>query len=453
MLISGTLADEGYETREAAESGSALAAIRSRQPSLVLLDIWLQGSELDGMELLPLLRRDHPDVPVVMISGHGNVETAVSAIKKGAYDFIEKPFKADRLLTVVDRAIEAARLRRENAELRLRSGGESEMIGASNPMHQLRQAIERVAPTGSRVLITGPAGSGKEVAARMVHRLSRRTDGPFVVVNCAALEPERLETEMFGAETRDDGGSSMVRIGLFERAHGGTLLLDEVADMPLETQGKIVRALQEQVFVRVNGSQPVKVDVRVLASTSRDLDEAMADGEFRQDLYYRLNVVPLTVPPLATRRDDIPLLTAYLMEQAARLAGLPGRRLAEDAIAALQTAEWPGNVRQLRNLVDWLLIMAPGTPGEAINAAMLPPDAGRQPSHDGGFTDVALMALPLRQAREAFERSYLDAQVARFGGNISKTAAFIGMERSALHRKLRSLGIASSERQEKSDDR
>ena len=453
MLISGTLADEGYETREAAESGSALAAIRSRQPSLVLLDIWLQGSELDGMELLPLLRRDHPDVPVVMISGHGNVETAVSAIKKGAYDFIEKPFKADRLLTVVDRAIEAARLRRENAELRLRSGSESEMIGQSNPMHQLRQAIERVAPTGSRVLITGPAGSGKEVAARMVHRLSRRTEGPFVVVNCAALEPERLETEMFGMETRDDSGSPLVRIGLFERAHGGTLLLDEVADMPLETQGKIVRALQEQVFVRVNGSMPVKVDVRVLASTSRDLDEAMAEGGFRQDLYYRLNVVPLTVPPLATRRDDIPLLTAYLMEQAARLAGLPGRRLAEDAIAALQTAEWPGNVRQLRNLVDWLLIMAPGTPGEAIGAAMLPPDAGRQPSHGGGFTDVALMALPLRQAREAFERSYLDAQVARFGGNISKTAAFIGMERSALHRKLRSLGIASSERQEKNDDR
>ncbi|MEX2200504.1 MAG: sigma-54 dependent transcriptional regulator [Dongiaceae bacterium] len=453
MLISGTLADEGYETREAAESGSALAAIRSRQPSLVLLDIWLQGSELDGMELLPLLRRDHPDMPVVMISGHGNVETAVSAIKKGAYDFIEKPFKADRLLTVVDRAIEAARLRRENAELRLRSGSESEMIGVSSSMHQLRQAIERVAPTGSRVLITGPAGSGKEVAARVVHRLSRRADGPFVVVNCAALEPERLETEMFGAEARDDGGTPLVRIGLFERAHGGTLLLDEVSDMPLETQGKIVRALQEQVFVRVNGSQPVKVDVRVLASTSRDLDEAMAEGEFRQDLYYRLNVVPLTVPPLATRRDDIPLLTAYLMEQAARLAGLPGRRLADDAIAALQTAEWPGNVRQLRNLVDWLLIMAPGTQGEAISAAMLPPDAGRQPSHDSGFSDVALMALPLRQAREAFERSYLDAQVARFGGNISRTAAFIGMERSALHRKLRSLGIASSERQEKGDDR
>ncbi|MEX1107536.1 MAG: sigma-54 dependent transcriptional regulator [Dongiaceae bacterium] len=453
MLISGTLADEGYETREAAESASALAAIRSRQPSLVLLDIWLQGSELDGMELLPLLRRDHPDVPVVMISGHGNVETAVSAIKKGAYDFIEKPFKADRLLTVVDRAIEAARLRRENAELRLRSGGESEMIGASNPMHQLRQAIERVAPTGSRVLITGPAGSGKEVAARMVHRLSRRADGPFVVVNCAALEPERLETEMFGTELRDDGGSSMVRIGLFERAHGGTLLLDEVADMPLETQGKIVRALQEQVFMRVNGSQPVKVDVRVLASTSRDLDGAMAEGEFRQDLYYRLNVVPLMVPPLATRRDDIPVLAGYLMEQAARLAGLPCRRLAEDAIAALQTAEWPGNVRQLRNLVDWLLIMAPGTPEDPVKAAMLPPDAGRQPSHGGGFTDVALMALPLRQAREAFERSYLDAQVARFGGNISKTATFIGMERSALHRKLRSLGIASSERQEKADDR
>lgn len=451
LLLSGVLSDEGYEAREAADSEQALAAIRTRQPSLLLLDIWLQGSPLDGMDLLSIIRRDCPDLPIVMISGHGTVETAVSAIKQGAYDFIEKPFKSERLLTVVERAIEAYRLRRENEELRLRSGGDAEMVGESAAMNQLRQAIERVAPTGSRVLLTGPAGSGKEVAARLIHKLSRRSTGPFVVVNCAALEPERLEVEMFGMEARDDGGMPTVRAGLFERAHGGTLLLDEVADMPLETQGKIVRALQEQLFVRVGGNQPVKVDVRVLASTSRDLDRSMADGNFRQDLYFRLNVVPLAVPPLAARRDDVPLLANYLLQRAARLAGLPERRLADDAIAALQTAEWPGNVRQLRNLIDWVLIMAPGSSDTPVTAELLPPDAGRLPSPSSGLPDAILMALPLRQAREAFERSYLDAQVSRFGGNISKTAAFIGMERSALHRKLRSLGIANSERQEKSE--
>ncbi len=453
LLISGILSDEGYEAREAANSDRAIAEIRTRQPSLLLLDIWLQGSALDGMQLLPILRRDCPELPVVVISGHGTVETAVSAIKQGAYDFIEKPFTSERLLAVIQRAIEAARLRRENEELRLRSGSDSDMIGESNIIAQLRQAIERVAPTGSRVLITGPAGSGKEVAARLLHRLSRRSPGPFVVVNCAALDPQKLELEMFGAETRDEAGQLSIRAGLFERAHGGTLLLDEVADMPLETQGKIVRALQEQLFVRLGGSQPVKVDVRVLASTSRDLDRVMSEGSFRQDLYYRLNVVPLMVPPLAARRDDVPVLCDYLMARAARLAGLPARRLAEDAIAALQAAEWPGNVRQLHNLIDWVLIMAPGGPDMPVTASQLPPDAGRLPSPSAGLPDATLMALPLRQARESFERSYLEAQVARFGGNISKTAGFIGMERSALHRKLRSLGIANSERLERPDER
>ena len=453
LLISGILSDEGYEAREAADSDRAIAEIRTRQPSLVLLDIWLQGSALDGMQLLPILRRDCPELPVVLISGHGTVETAVSAIKQGAYDFIEKPFTSERLLAVIQRAIEAARLRRENEELRLRSGSDSDMVGNSNVVAQLRQAIERVAPTGSRVLITGPAGSGKEVAARLLHKLSRRAGGPFVVVNCAALDPQKLELEMFGAESKEDDGQPAIRAGLFERAHGGTLLLDEVADMPLETQGKIVRALQEQLFVRVGGTQPVKVDVRVLASTSRDLDGAMAEGSFRQDLYYRLNVVPLSVPPLASRRDDVPMLCDYLMARAARLAGLPARRFAEDALAALQAAEWPGNVRQLHNLIDWVLIMAPGGADMPVTASQLPPDAGRLPSPSAGLPDATLMALPLRQARESFERSYLEAQVARFGGNISKTAGFIGMERSALHRKLRSLGIANSERPERPDER
>ncbi len=452
LLLAGILADEGYETREAADSDTALETIRGRRPSLVLLDIWLQGSTLDGMQILDVVKRDHPSVPVVMISGHGNVETAVAAIKRGAYDFIEKPFKADRLLLVVERAIDAMRLKREYDELRQRAGGEGELVGISVLLTQLRQAIERVAPTGSRVLITGPAGSGKEVTARMLHRLSRRADGPFVALNCATMHPDRLEIELFGEEEPGDSPDGPMKIGTLEQAHGGTLLLDEVSDMPLETQGKIVRVLQEQTFTRVGGSRRVQVDVRVIAATNRDLAQEMAAGRFRQDLYYRLSVVPLRVPALRERREDIPLLATHLMTRAAEVGGLPTRRLADDAIATLQAYDWPGNVRQLRNMIDWLLIMAPGEPGEPIGARQLPPEiAGRTSATVGAMGNGEVMALPLREARELFERHYLDVQVARFGGNISRTAAFVGMERSALHRKLRSLGLAATERGEKAE--
>jgi two-component system nitrogen regulation response regulator NtrX len=446
LLLAGVLKDEGYETREAADSAGALEAIARRRPSLVLLDIWLQGSALDGMQLLSLVKRDHPNLPVVMISGHGNVETAVAAIKEGAYDFIEKPFKADRLLLVIARAIEAMRLKRENDELRQRSGSDAELIGNCSIVAQLRQAIERVAPTGSRVLITGPAGSGKEVAARMLHRLSRRIDGPFVALNCATMHPDRLETELFGHEESDERGPA--KIGTLEQAHGGTLLLDEVSDMPIETQGKIVRVLQEQTFNRVGGNRRVEVDVRVIASTNRDLAQEIVQGRFRQDLYYRLNVVPLRVPSLKERREDIPLLAQFLMGRAAELSGVPARRFGEDALAVLQTYDWPGNVRQLRNVIDWLLIMAPGDHNEPIVARMMPPEiAGETSATLGAFGNGEIMSLPLREARELFERHYLDAQVARFGGNISRTAAFIGMERSALHRKLRALGIVTNDRE------
>jgi two-component system nitrogen regulation response regulator NtrX len=451
LLLAGILKDEGYETREAADSDAALETIRGRRPSLVLLDIWLQGSALDGMQILDVVKRDHPNVPVVMISGHGNVETAVAAIKRGAYDFIEKPFKADRLLLVVERAIDAMRLRREYDELRQRAGGEGELIGGSVVLSQLRQAIERVAPTGSRVLISGPAGSGKEVTARMLHRLSRRADGPFVALNCATMHPDRLEIELFGEE-EPGGHNGPLKIGTLEQAHGGTLLLDEVSDMPLETQGKIVRVLQEQTFTRVGGSRRVQVDVRVIASTNRDLAQEMAAGRFRQDLFYRLSVVPLRVPALRERREDIPALANHLMARAAEVGGMPGRRLADDALAVLQAYDWPGNVRQLRNMIDWLLIMAPGDPAEPIGARHLPPEiSGRAAAAVGAMGNGEVMALPLREARELFERHYLDAQVSRFGGNISRTAAFIGMERSALHRKLRSLGLATSERGEKTE--
>ncbi|WP_374382753.1 sigma-54-dependent transcriptional regulator [Dongia sp.] len=445
LLISGILGDEGFQTREAADSDAALAQLRNRRPNLIILDIWLNNSTLDGMGLLEVLKVEFPDIPVIMISGHGNIETAVTAIKNGAYDFIEKPFKSDRLLLTIERALEAARLRREVEELKHRAGGEGELIGSSQAILQLRMAIERVAPTGSRVLFSGPPGSGKEVAARLLHRRSKRASGPFVVLNCATMHPDRLESELFGVERDGEGGS--VKIGFLEQAHGGTLLLDEVADMPLETQGKILRVLQEQTFERVGGKTRVEVDVRVIASTARDLQAEMNAGRFRQDLFYRLNVVPMRLPPLKERRDDIGDLLEFFMARASEQTGLPARRLAEDAVAVLQAYEWPGNVRQLRNVIDWLLIMSGGAADEPIRADMLPPDIGSvsiAPSSLGEGTEV--MSLPLREAREIFERRYLESQVARFGGNISRTAHFVGMERSALHRKLRSLGINTNER-------
>jgi two-component system, NtrC family, nitrogen regulation response regulator NtrX len=445
MLMAGVLRDEGYATRDAADSGEALAAIQARQPTLVLLDIWLQGSELDGIGILRRLHTEMPSVPVVMISGHGTIETAVEAIRFGAYDFIEKPFKADRLLLVVARAIEAAQLRRENAELKLRAGGELDLVGASSAINQLRQQIERVAPTGSRVMVTGAPGSGKEVVGRLLHARSRRGDGPFIPVNCATMRPDRLEIELFGCEASNDGTPR--KIGTFERAHGGTLFLDEVADMPLETQGKIVRALQEQTFERVGGSRRVEVDVRVVASSNRELSSEISAGRFREDLFYRLNVVPIRVPPLRERREDIPLLARHFMQRGADAARIDARDFGEDALAALQAYTWPGNVRQLRNVVDWLLIMAPGENGDPLRADMLPNEiTAIAPSVVKWDKGSEIMTLPLRDAREVFEREYLLAQVTRFGGNISRTAAFVGMERSALHRKLKSLGVFGNER-------
>jgi two-component system nitrogen regulation response regulator NtrX len=447
MLIGGILEDDGHQTRAAADSTATLDAIRTRRPSLCILDIWLQGSPMDGLELLDVIKRSHPHLPVVVISGHGNIETAVSAIKRGAYDFIEKPFKADRLLLVVERAIEAARLRRENEELKLRAGGPAELVGTSPLIHNVRQAIDKVAPTGSRILVTGPAGSGKEVVARLIHARSRRETGPFVVLNCASMRPERMEPELFGIEGGSDGADSPPKVGTFEQAHNGTLLLDEVADMPMETQGKIVRVLQDQTFERVGGRAKVAVDVRVIASTNKDLAAEMGAGRFREDLFYRLNVVPIRVSPLRDRREDIPVLAGHFMERAATAAGLPARTLSDDAIAALQAYDWPGNVRQLRNVVEWLLIMAPGEPSMSIKADMLPPELGAVvPATLKGDRSAEIMALPLREARELFERQYLLAQVTRFGGNISRTAAFVGMERSALHRKLKSLGVHGGER-------
>ncbi len=447
MLVAGILRDEGYETREATNSDQALALFRERRPSLVILDVWLQNSTLDGLGILEIMHGEEPVVPVVMISGHGTIETAVQAIQQGAYDFIEKPFKADRLLLVVRRAIEAAQLKRENSELRLRAGSESELLGTSPAIRELRAAIEKVAPTGSRVLITGPAGAGKEVAARMLHARSRRAGQPFMVLNCATLNPARLEDELFGVEAGPDPRLQPRRAGTLEHAHGGTLLLDEVADMPIETQSKIVRVLQDQSFERIGGATRVKVDVRVIATTNRDLSAEIAAGRFREDLFYRLNVVPLRIPPLKERREDIPLLARYFLARSAEQSGLPARELADDALAVLQAYDWPGNVRQLRNLMDWLLIMAPGEAKERLRAEHLPADIGlAAPPALRADRAGEIMALPLREARELFEKQYLLAQLTRFGGNISRTANFVGMERSALHRKLKSLGVHAEDR-------
>jgi two-component system, NtrC family, nitrogen regulation response regulator NtrX len=447
LLVEAILRDEGFEARSAGSSDEAIAAYRARRPGLVILDVWLQGSKLDGIGILDVLHQEQPRVPVVMISGHGTIETAVAAIQRGAYDFIEKPFNSDRLLLVVRRALEAAKLAAENAELRLRVGNQTSLTGEGHGIANLKSAIERVAPTGSRVLITGAPGSGKETVARMIHAKSRRAEGPFVALNCAILAPERFETELFGVEAGTDPHSAPRRVGVLERAHGGTLLLDEISDMPLETQGKIARVLQDQSFERVGGCARVKVDIRVLASTAKDLASEIASGRFREDLYYRLAVVPLRVPSLKERREDIPELAGSFLARAAETSGLPARGLASDAVAALQAHDWPGNVRQLRNIMDWLMIMRVNETSDCFRAEHLPTELSAHAPRALAIDPAAdVMALPLREARDVFETQYLQAQLLRFGGNISRTANFVGMERSALHRKLKQLGIGAEDK-------
>ncbi len=438
-LVGGVLSDEGYAVRTAANSEAALAAIKARKPNLLVLDIWMQGGGMDGLELLDLVKGLDADLPVLMISGHGNIETAVSAIKRGAYDFLEKPFKSDRLLLLVARALEASNLKRENRRLRQKTITPDGFIGRSQAAQALRQLIAKVAPANSRILVSGPPGCGKELVARLIHESSQRATGEFVPLAAAGMVPERLESELFGEE--GEGGRPR-KIGVFERAHGGTLYLDEVADMPRETQGRILRVLVEQRFRRLGGDQDVQVDVRVVSSTSRDLSLEIAAGRFREDLFHRLNVVPVRVPGLAERRDDIAELVDYFVDRIASAHGLVRRILAEDALIALQVAEWPGNVRQLRNNIERMLILASGDPAEPITAAMLPMEAAPDSGSMAGGRGIA---MPLRDAREVFEREYLNAQIMRFGGNISRTASFIGMERSALHRKLKSLGVGSRE--------
>ena len=437
-LVAGILEDEGHETRIAANSDTALAAIADRVPRLIFLDIWLQGSKLDGLDLLDAIRSQHPEVPVVMISGHGNIETAVSAIRRGAYDYIEKPFKADRLVIIAERALETSKLKREVVELRRRSSDFPELIGKSHPMNQLRTTIDRVAPTNSRVMILGPSGSGKEMVARAIHAASARAKGPFVALNAAAITPERMELELFGNETPP---GMERKVGALEEAHGGVLYLDEVGDMPRETQNKILRVLTEQTFERIGGTKRVKVDVRIISSTAQNLESLIAEGIFREDLFHRLAVVPIPVPPLADRRADIPMLIDAFMKQISEQTGIRTKLISDEALAVLQSSDWPGNIRQLRNNIERLMILSRQDDNVAISADMLPNEVSDMLPRTPSQSDGRIMALPLRDAREVFEKEYLVAQINRFGGNISRTAEFVGMERSALHRKLKSLGI------------
>lgn len=441
-LIRGLLEDEGYTIREAGDSAQTFAQIDTSEPDLVILDIWLEGSDQDGLAILSRIRTETPDVPVLMISGHGTIEMAVTAIHQGAYDFIEKPFASDRLLLLIQRALETARLKRENAELRIRADGAAELVGESAALSSVRAILARVAPTNSRVLITGEPGSGKDVAARLLHRTSRRSDGPFVILNCAAMGPERFESALFGGGA---GGPP----GLLEQAHGGTLFLDEIADMPMETQARIVRVLQEQRFRRTGDGAEIESDARIVASSNRDLQAAMEQGQFRQDLFYRLNVVPVGMPPLREHPQDIPALADYFLDVLARQSGLVRGTFSQGAIAAMQAYEWPGNIRQLRNAVEWVMIQhGPNAGGEPFRADQLPPEIISLPRISGANDAVDPMTLPLREAREMFEKDYLLSQIARFGGNVSRTAQFVGMERSALHRKLKLLGVVAEDRQE-----
>ncbi|MEO1952639.1 sigma-54-dependent Fis family transcriptional regulator [Thioclava sediminum] len=436
-LIADILRDEGFKTRLAANSNECMDEINAQEPALMILDIWLKDSKMDGIDILKTVKRDNPDVPVIIISGHGNIEIAVAAIKQGAYDFIEKPFNIDQLMVVISRAMETARLRRENSTLKRRDMSSGEMIGDSAAFRRLKDQLDKVTKSNGRVMLTGEPGSGKEMAARYIHQFSTRAAGPFITVNSASIEPDRMEEVLFGRETPERG----VEKGLLEQAHGGVIYFDEVAEMPLGTQSKILRVLTEQQFLRVGGADKVRVDLRVISSTTRDLMTQIREGLFRQELYDRLNVVPIEVPPLSERREDVPLLADHFLRGFNETQGLPLREISEEAAALMQTMDWPGNVRQLRNVIERVLILGEGT--GAIEARELPGQEG--PADEGRIVlGGALATLPLREARELFEREYLLTQINRFGGNISRTANFVGMERSALHRKLKSLGVVTT---------
>ena len=439
-LIKGLLEDEGYQTLTASNSQQGYDLIERELPDLIIQDIWLQGSDDDGIEILKNVKEARPYLPFIMISGHGTIETAVSAIKIGAYDFIEKPFNSDRLLLMIHRALENAELKKQNAKLKQSTTDKTEH-GAKQIPEYIRQVLDKTAKTNSRLLITGEPGSGKNISAQYVHEYSERSSMPFMVLNCVSTDPEKLDCELFG--TCGGYAGQEAKIGLLELVDGGTLLLDEVIDLPIETQGKILSLLQENAYCKVGSNDKIPVDVRVIATTNADIEQYLENGRFRKDLYYRLNVVPIDMPSLKQRKQDIPTLIQYFSTLS----------FSQAAITRLQSYHWPGNIKQLHNVLEWISIMHENN-GELIDVHHLPPELNGSSSALQNHEEVNgsnliddMLDMRLREARECFERHYLLSQVNKFDGNISKTAAFIGMERSALHRKLKTLDVFSDDKQ------
>ena len=441
-LISEILIDEGFSTRLASNSAECLNQVSSALPSLLILDIWLKDSNMDGIDILKKVKVDCPQVPAVIISGHGNIEIAVSAIKQGAYDFIEKPFNIEQLLVVVRRAMETSSLRRENKKLKQKDIVEYELKGESIIFRNFVSNLDKVSKANSRVLISGSSGSGKKISARYIHDNSKQAAGNFIVIDCSVSDQDALDRMLFGVEN----GEGIQEVGALEKANRGTIYLDEIAEMPLDLQGKLLKFLVEKTITRNGSTKKFDVDLRIISSTRTNLSEKIKSKKFREDLFHRLNVVPIKTPSLNERIDDIPLLAKYFVEQLSSSNGFAYREFTNEALSFLQVMNWPGNIRQLRNLIERVLIL--GNPADKISSEELVFSGPKEKDNGEKINLISseLAGMSLREAREIFERDYLMLQINRFGGNISKTAAFVEMERSALHRKLKSLGINSSQK-------
>ena len=441
-LISEILIDEGYSTRLSSNSAECLNQVSNDPPSLLILDIWLKDSNMDGIDILKKVKVEYPNVPIVIISGHGNIEIAVSAIKQGAYDFIEKPFNIEQLLVVVKRAMETSSLRRENKELKQKDTVQYELEGESSVFRNLMINLDKVSSTKSRVFLTGSSGSGKDTSARYIHENSKQSSGNFITINCSVFESDELDRMLFGFENKE----GVQEVGALENANRGTIYLDEVSEMSLDLQGKILKFLVENSVGRPGSSKKVDIECRVISSSNSDLLEQIKNKQFREDLFHRLNVVPIKIPNLSDRIDDIPVLAKHFVKEFSSVNGLPSREFTDEALSFLQGMNWPGNIRQLKNVIERVLILGDPTDKVTSDELMFTRPKAQDSGEKVYSISSELAGMSLREAREIFERDYLLLQINRFGGNISKTAAFVEMERSALHRKLKSLGINSSKK-------
>jgi len=443
-LISDILIDAKFSVRTAANSSKAFELINEKAPSAIILDIWLHNSELDGLGILEIIKKKYPLLPIIVISGHGTIATAVTAIKMGAFDYIEKPFSQEKLLIVLKRACETAKLKKENFELKSQVVNKDELIGKSNIITKINSEIERVGPTSSRIMISGPVGSGKELVARLIHKNSKYGAGPFIIYNPTEILPGKIRIDLFSKNMQnyhDNSEPFNSNYSLLESSHNGTLYIDEVGKLSNEDQEKLLKFVQDSTIER-NGKKH-KLNIRIIASSSKDLLEEVKKGKFNKDLYYRLSIVAILTPSLIERKEDIKLLVEYFTKYLSKSSGLRYRVFSEDAIIALQSYKWPGNIRQLKNVIEWTLIMNPisDLDQDIIRSDMLPTEILQENIISKSDNNIDLMSIPLREAREIFERQYLAAQMSRFNNNISKTSIFVGMERSALHRKLKLLKI------------